>query len=182
MAPWKHLEVWNLFAFKVFQGTPDAPAELVAAARLLTEFPVYLAVSLALYYVLTKRDAACGVAIVLAEVIARLIEVMTNLYAFHPRPFAAGFGPALVHHAANNSLPSSHATFVWTFAAIFAFRGHAALAAIMFGMGVLVAWARIFVGIHWPLDMVASAVVAAFSGGVGSILLRAGTKVLGKRK
>jgi undecaprenyl-diphosphatase len=33
----------------------------------------------------------------------------------------------------------------------------------LLALGVIVAWARVFLGVHWPLDMIAAFVVSAFA-------------------
>ncbi|MBB3181188.1 phosphatase PAP2 family protein [Variovorax sp. Sphag1AA] len=110
--------------------------------------------------------------IAVAWLLGWIVEALCNAHAYHDRPFAAGFGPALVHHAANNSMPSSHVTFVWVIAAVFAMKGKWSLSAVLTAFGFVLAWARIYVGIHWPLDMIMSAVVAIGSAAFADLTFR----------
>jgi undecaprenyl-diphosphatase len=79
----------------------------------------------------------------------------------HPRPVVIGLGHTFIPHANDSSFPSDHAT---VFAAIgltlvFADIRSKAGWAILF-LGACVAWARVFLGVHFPLDMAGAVVVA----------------------
>ena len=154
------IELWNVAAFEFLRAATDTPHLLAKLGALLTELPVYLAVALILVDLCRRRDGATATVLIVACVAARLMEALANLYIYHARPFAVGFGPALISHAANNSMPSSHVTFVWTIAMVTAFGGRWPLAGTLILLGAVLAWARIYVGIHWPLDMVGAALVA----------------------
>ncbi|MBS0246461.1 MAG: phosphatase PAP2 family protein, partial [Proteobacteria bacterium] len=74
-------------------------------------------------------------------------------------------------HAPENSFPSDHTTFFLTTGfALIATRGAPGFGKLVSLLGVLVAWARIYLGVHFPVDMLASAVVACVFG-AASILV-----------
>lgn len=82
----------------------------------------------------------------------------------HPRPFMIGLGHTLIYHAADPSFPSDHLALLWAVA--FSFLMHrkprnAGLALALLGLPV--AWARIYLGVHFPLDMAGAALVAVLS-------------------
>lgn len=82
----------------------------------------------------------------------------------HPRPFVVGIGHTYLAHAADSSFPSDHLTLIWSvaFALLLDNRTRTAgVAAALFGLPV--AWARIFLGVHYPMDMAGSIVVAGIS-------------------
>jgi membrane-associated phospholipid phosphatase len=78
-----------------------------------------------------------------------------------PRPFMIGLSPAHIEHGARGSLPSAHATVMFTVGLLFCLRaslrktGWAILA-----VAVLTGWARIYVGVHFPFDIVAGLLLA----------------------
>jgi membrane-associated phospholipid phosphatase len=79
-----------------------------------------------------------------------------------PRPFMLGLSPAYIPHGSRGSLPSTHATVLFTLAAIMSLRPILRSAAI--GMALIAlatAWGRIYCGIHFPLDILAGAILAA---------------------
>ncbi len=82
----------------------------------------------------------------------------------HPRPFMIGLGHTLIPHVADSSFPSDHLTLLWAVA--FSFLMHrkprrAGMALVLLGLPV--AWARIYLGVHFPLDMAGAALVAVLS-------------------
>ena len=79
-----------------------------------------------------------------------------------PRPFVENNVNLLVTHNAA-SFPSGHAAFFFGLSTIVYFYNKRI--GILFFIGsILICLARIFVGIHWPSDILAGAVVGIFSG------------------
>lgn len=111
---------------------------------------------------------------VAAGAAAVVINVAISHFApYRPRPFV--LEPHQVHqliqHPHDSSFPSEHAAGSFGFAVGLLFAG------VSDGVGALllalaVAWARVFVGVHWPTDVL-------MGGGVG---ITAGVVVLGARR
>ncbi|UGQ48848.1 phosphatase PAP2 family protein [Massilia endophytica] len=82
----------------------------------------------------------------------------------HPRPFVISLGHTLMHHDADASFPSDHLTLLWSVAFALTIRNPGSMANIaLVLLGFPVAWARIYLGVHYPLDMVGAALVASAS-------------------
>lgn len=82
----------------------------------------------------------------------------------HPRPFMLGLGHSLLPHAPDASFPSDHLTFWWSASfALAADRRCRAGGVLLAALGLAIAWARIYLGVHFPLDMAGAALVAAVS-------------------
>lgn len=155
------LEVWNVAVFELMRASPSTSRFLVVVASWLAEAPAVIAGGLALWYAIKLRSARTALSIAVGVLVAKLIETFIATHAYHSRPFAAGFGPSLVAHAANNSMPSSHVTFVLFLCFYFSLRKEWYLSIALFVLASVLAWARVFVGIHWPFDMVGSALSAS---------------------
>ena len=162
------LETWNVAVFGLLRSPADASAFLVQAGVWLAELPAYAAALLMLCYIARNRDGRGAFALAVALIAAWFVKAAIGVHAYHARPFAAGFGPALIEHASSHSMPSSHVTFVWILAVVCATRGQWRLTSILFLLGCVLAWARVFVGVHWPLDMLGAAVAAVACGLFGS--------------
>ncbi len=112
---------------------------------------------------LKMATAAAGVSAVLA---LGFNAALGQLW-FHDRPFVDHPGETvqLVRHAADNSFPSDHASvsFAVAFAVLFFSRR---LGALFLAGALAIGLDRILVGVHYPLDVAASALV-----GLGSTLL-----------
>ncbi|WP_434628435.1 phosphatase PAP2 family protein [Chromobacterium sp. CV08] len=80
----------------------------------------------------------------------------------HPRPFAIPLGHTFLLHDATPSFPSNHGTIFAVMALCWCFspaRGWGWLLAVA---GLAVAWARVFLGVHFPLDMLGALLVSVF--------------------
>ena len=96
-------------------------------------------------------------------------QALGALY-FEPRPFMIGLGRTVLAHPPDNSFPSDHATFIWSLGAgVIATRSARWWAAAICLYGAAVAWSRVYLGLHFPVDMIASMAVAIVSGGVARL-------------
>ena len=94
----------------------------------------------------------------------------------HPRPFMMGLGHTFIPHASDSSFPSDHATVFAAIGLTLVFANGCSVAGwVILMLGACVAWARVFLGVHFPLDMVgAVAVVGAVWVGISPIWRRMG--------
>ena len=90
-----------------------------------------------------------------------LAQVITAIW-YHPRPFEIGLGRQLLDHAPEASLPSDHATLLFSLALPLLFCATARRwGAVFLALGVVTAWSRIYLGVHFPLDMIGAFAVAS---------------------
>lgn len=82
---------------------------------------------------------------------------------WHPRPFMIGLGHSYLQHASDSSFPSDHATVFASVALTMLLHRLWSVGIATLFAGLVVAWARVFVGVHFPLDMAAAAEVACVS-------------------
>lgn len=95
-----------------------------------------------------------------AAVVALLGNAVLAQFWYHARPFVGHPHQTLllVHHAADNSFPSDHASvaFAIAFAVVFIYRR---LGLVLLVVAAAIAIDRIFVGVHYPIDVAASVLV-----------------------
>lgn len=149
--------------------TPGLDQVMVAAAT--WSEPAFIAVIVAwfLYGVArsSHRDRLGAVTGLFAAGAALLINLVLSHVYFHPRPFVAhpGVVHLLVNHARDNSFPSDHTAGALAVAIVLlAFHRRLGIVAIL--GAALVGYARIYVGDHYPLDVL----VGAADGVVGAVL------------
>lgn len=107
----------------------------------------------------------------LAVILARgLITEAIKFFYYHPRPFdVLGFTPLI--NESGSSFPSGHAA--WFFAlAMIVWYANRKWGIWYFILAAFMGIARIYVGVHWPLDILGGAVVGVVSAMVIHWLLR----------
>lgn len=110
--------------------------------------------------------AAAGLASLLSHAIALQLDV--------PRPFVLGLAPAYIAHAGRGSLPSTHATVMFMVALAFLLRPSLRRPGLLLlALAAATGWARVYVGVHFPLDIVAGLLLGAVIAGALAIGRRA---------
>lgn len=129
---------------------------IFAAKLVVLIIPLYIA---ALWITGRQQHRLTAMMLVLGLVIALTLSHVIGLIAFRPRPFMIGLGHALIDHRPNASFPSNHGLIFAVSAAVLFLRGYRA-AWLVAALGILVAWSRIYLGVHYPLDMIGAAIIA----------------------
>jgi len=108
----------------------------------------------------SPRSKLAALSAAAAAALALLANLALGHLWFHDRPFVDHPSQTvlLVHHAPDNSFPSDHASVAFAAAfAVLAFHRRLGLVLAVAAAGV--ALARIFVGVHYPVDVGASVLV-----------------------
>ncbi len=93
-----------------------------------------------------------------------LISKTIGLVYFHPRPFMDNLGTMIIHHKADSSFPSDHTTFTMSIAfMLLTFKSTRNLAIILTFLALLCGIGRIYVGVHYPFDILGGIIVAAIA-------------------
>ena len=160
------VELWNQSAFLALNAGAQAPAFVIAIARMLANWSICLALVL-LIYAWVRRGRAVRFALLDATCAALIgLGIAQGITAiwYHPRPFEIGLGRQLLDHAAEASFPSDHAILMFSLAIpLLLSAGSRRWGVALVLLGFAVAWSRIYLGVHFPLDMLGAFGVAAFA-------------------
>lgn len=165
---------WNtaLFAFLNAIIKPSAAWQAVAEAA--AGAPVLLApMLLACLWVWGSPARRAALLATGAGVFAgQGINLLLGLAWFDPRPFMVGIGRTWLDHVADNGFPSDHATLAWSLGLGLILTGaarHWGTAACLAGLGA--GWARVYLGVHFPVDVLASIPVGLLAAGIARALM-----------
>lgn len=117
-----------------------------------------------------------------AAAMALLANLAIGLFWDRARPFVAGVGQAWVSHAATGSFPSDHLTAHWVVAGMLLLDRRTRA----WGTGIALfslpmAWARIYLGVHYPGDMLGALAMGGLAMLSGWLWLRASTPPVQRR-
>lgn len=132
-------------------------------ARIAANYLVFFgAVALVWLYV-RQRSLRTFIAAGLAVGAAICVSGVIGMVDYVPRPFVAEHFVPLVQHPADSSFPSDHLAMLGALcgAAWFAARRLSLGTAVL---AVAVAFARVFVGVHWVTDVVAGFALGVITG------------------
>ena len=101
---------------------------------------------------------------VYAAILGLVINYIIGLVYFHPRPFMIHLGTLLFQYPAETSFPSDHATLMFSIALMLIYFKETRIAGFIFLiLGFIGGFARIFSGVHFPLDILGSLLVSLIS-------------------
>ncbi len=108
------------------------------------------------------KNQRAALRVIVALLVVNALVKVCNLFYFRPRPFSVQEVHLLFYRPSDSSLPSNPAAVAFTFAAVLwrrerAWGALAGLLATLFGL------ARIFCGVHYPLDIIAGGLIGVLA-------------------
>jgi undecaprenyl-diphosphatase len=160
------IEAWNEALFALINANASSPHALVLLARATAEIaPTLAALMLVLLWVRHGRDLRVGLldATVTALVGLAIAQGIVRVW-YHPRPFELGLGHQYMAHVPEASFPSDHATLLFGLALPLLMAKASRIWGLTFlALAIGTAWARVYLGIHFPADMLGGLAVALVS-------------------
>jgi len=137
----------DILIFQQINGLADKYPYLDALGVFLAEYFIYILGGVAL--LLFRKNFG----------IAELIR----LFWSRPRPFVENNVNLLIEKTSEPSFPSGHASACFALSYI-VYHYNKKAGIVFFVASFLVSIARVFVGVHWPSDILGGAVVGVFAG------------------
>ncbi len=135
-------------------------------------FILSLVLGLWWFYKLSKeRRSEALIFGILTLPLAFILAKIASHFYFDPRPFVVGGYTPLIMHAPDNGFPSDHSLLVSAIASVVTFIDIRKSIWFWF-VAILVSVSRVGVGVHHPLDVTASAVIAAVSAYIVHFILK----------
>ncbi|MDI9700811.1 phosphatase PAP2 family protein [Burkholderia cenocepacia] len=166
----------NRAIFLALNATPATPQWSIFAGLIIANYAIWVVPFMLVGLWLAGGDKRRSIAsrACFVGLLALGINQAIGMAWYHPRPFATGIGHTFLAHAPDSSFPSDHATLLSaiSFTLLYARERRLGLFALL--VDVAVAWARVFVGVHWPFDMIGAVIVAGAASILVSPLWRVG--------
>ncbi|SAK77021.1 phosphatase PAP2 family protein [Caballeronia ptereochthonis] len=156
------LEAFNRALFLSINATPATPRwQIETALTIANDFIYLIPVLLALLWLFGDgRQRAAAVRACCVALLALGFNQLIGMVWMHPRPFMIGLGHTFTEHVPDPSFPSDHATVFASIALTFLLAGLRRSGVLVALAGVLIAWARVRIGVHFPFDMIGAVGVA----------------------
>ena len=164
----------NQDIFLLLNADAQASAFSIWLGRALAEWPVFIALLLvALAWYRQSERELFALRAIFTTALAMGLALAIRCTYYHPRPFVLGLGRMLIEHDATTSFPSYHATFLFALALPLVAQKETRVTAIsILFLGLGIAWARIFVGVHYPLDMAGALITSAIAAVIACAALK----------
>lgn len=152
----------NLSLFSCINASPEASNTSIHFAIFIANDLLYCMILLFAWFWLrgnydTKKQILK--AFIFTSIAILISQCISHVY-YHPRPFVMEVGRTLIYHAPNGSFPSDHMLIFSSIAFSYLFSAQRKLGIFLLVMAWLVAWSRVYLGVHFPLDMLGAFLLA----------------------
>ena len=152
----------NLSLFSWINASPEASNTSIHFAIFIANDLLYCMILLFAWFWLrgnydTKKQILK--AFIFTSIAILVSQCISHVY-YHPRPFVMEVGRTLIYHAPNGSFPSDHMLIFSSIAFSYLFSAQRKLGISLLVMAWLVAWSRVYLGVHFPLDMLGAFLLA----------------------
>jgi len=107
------------------------------------------------------KERLYAVAILLAAAVTAMAVHVLAPAIDAPRPFMLGLGVLRLDHGPRGSMPSAHAAVMFTVALLLLMRPSLRIAGIVaLVLAGITGWARVYAGVHFPLDIAGGLLLA----------------------
>jgi undecaprenyl-diphosphatase len=155
----------NLILFSVFNAHAGLSGWQLLGAVFAAQWLIFLVpLSLVMLWIGGGEGREVALRAFIAAACALTLNGLIGHFWYSPRPFVLEVGHTFLLHDADSSFPSDHATSIFSVALVLAFsrvQEARRIGLALLPLALVVAWSRVYLGVHWPKDMAGALVVSA---------------------
>ncbi len=160
------IEEFNITVFKYINHLAGINPVLDGIVKIGAQYLPFVFIFWLLYLWLKHDDKYKNIVLysIYSVSLGLLLNLLISLFYFHPRPFMIPVGEPLIQHKPDASFPSDHTTFMLSIAFMLSYFKETKISGlILLVLGLMGGLARIFCGLHFPLDIIGSLGVGLLS-------------------
>ena len=160
------LERLNIIIFEYINHFANLNTFLDNIARITAKYLPFVFILWLIYLWFRKENNYKNITLLsgYSTILGLLLNFLISSFYFHPRPFMIGIGKLLIQHSPDASFPSDHTTLMLSIALMLIyFKETKKSGVILLILGFIGGLARVFCGLHFPMDIVGSFGVALLS-------------------
>lgn len=159
------IEALNRKIFLAMNAKPGTPDSALVIANFFANTLIYVIpfIILLLWFAGKERGKVLALRSTLTIVIGVVLSLIIGTLWPHPRPFMVPLGYTWFSHTADYSFPSDHMTIFVCFALALISAKAVCTGLIVLGVSSLVACSRVYLGVHFPLDMAGAVITGMVS-------------------
>ncbi|WP_392552447.1 phosphatase PAP2 family protein [Orbus wheelerorum] len=152
--------------FLLINAAQNTPKLAVTCAIFCAQYLIYLPIFISFFYWFKyPKSRETITKIVVIVITTLLVTAILRSLISSSRPFDLAIGTNFLPHSNTNSFPSKHASVIFaiTFALFYATKNQIKQKKFFIGsllIAILISWARVYLGVHWPLDILAAILIS----------------------
>lgn len=156
----------NTQLFLLINAAPDASKFIIYFAKFFAQYLIYLPIIMSFFcWFKYPKSRETISKIVVTLITTLLIAAILRSLISSSRPFDLVIGTNFLPHSNTNSFPSKHASVIFAiaFALFYATKNKVRQKLFFIGsllIAISISWARVYLGVHWPLDILAAALIS----------------------
>lgn len=159
---------WDQIGFELIHGLTGQPM-IDTLMVMAAEYLVFLVpLTLMIYWFCGKEAKVTSLYVFTTAVTGIVLSYLAGVLYAHENPSAVY--ETIVAYEPENAFPSQHTVAIIATAFGFLWRENRPYGYTVLGAGVLTGFARIYIGEHWPIDIIGSFIVAGIAVGLVMVI------------